>query len=127
MPEQSVLREVVDEVRHEVRRRPVQLLAATAYVLLAIGGLYLFSSVGEDSRTVSDVHRRTTLAAVGTGLLGLGVVVCGATFVLDRTARRRVDAGPYGRVLPNRRRLGGMTVLGTALAGLGVWALTRWS
>lgn len=72
MSDQGVLREVYEDLRDELVQRRVQVLAAAAYVVLWLGFLYLFSSVGEDSRTFEDVHRRTTLAAVGTGLLAVG-------------------------------------------------------
>ncbi len=125
--ERGLLQEVYEDLRHEVRLRRVQLLAGVAYTVLVAGGLYLFSSVGEDSHDFSDVHRRTTLAAVGVGLLVLAVLLCVLTGLLDRAARRRTEPGRERRVLPDRRWLAGMTTLGVVLVALGSLALTRWS
>lgn len=124
MSEQGVLREVWDDVRGELRQRRLQVLAGCGYAVLLFGILYLFSSVGEDSRTFSDVHRRTTLAAVGSGLLALGTLWCVVTLGLAGAARRRAVPA---HLLPNRRRLVLGAVGGTALVALGVVALLRWS
>ena len=104
MSGQGLLQEVVDDLRTELRLRHVQVLAAVAYLVLAVGGLYLFSSIGEDSHGTYDVHRRTTLAAVGTGITALGVLLCATTLVVDRRVRRRRELGGEPRHLPARRR-----------------------
>lgn len=122
----GVLREVWDDLRDELVRRRLQVVAALGYVVQAAGTLYLFSSVGEDSGTIADVHRRTTLAAVGTGLLAVGSLWCLVTLLLDRAARRRPVPVPAHH-LPDRRRLVVGAAGGTALVALGVVALLRWS
>lgn len=127
MAEDGLLQEVVDDVRTELRRRRLQVLAAVAYLVLAAGGLYLFSSIGEDSGDLADVHRRTTLAAVGTGLLAGGVLLCVATLVLDGVDRRRVTPGREPGARPDRRRLALATAGGTAAVAAGLLALSRWS
>jgi ABC-type uncharacterized transport system permease subunit len=126
MSEPGLLREVLDDLRDELRLRRVQVLAAVAYIVLAAGGLYLFSSIGEDSRAFWDVHRRTTLAAIGTGLLGLAVLLSITTLVLERAERLRPTPGRQPGVLPSRRGLVAATVVGIVLAALGVLALSRW-
>lgn len=126
MSEPGVIREVWDDLRGEVSSRRLQVAAAFGYVVLTAGFLYLFSSIGEDSRTFSDVHRRTTLAAVGTGLLALGSVWCVLTLLLDRAARNRTFPVPAHQ-LPNRRRLVVGALGGVVLVGLGVVGLVRWS
>ena len=128
MPGQpGLLREVYDDLRHEARLRRLQLLAGLAYAVLAAGGLYLFSAVGEDSGDFADVQGRTTLAAVGTGLLAVSSVLCGLTVVLVRADRRRPSSGREPGVLPDGRLLAATTALAVALTALGAWALTRWS
>ena len=127
MAEQGLLQEVVDDLRTELRRHRVQVLAGVAYVVLGAGGILLFSAVGEDSGDFADVHRRTTLAAIGTGVLALGVLLCAATLVVDALVRRRAAAAYELRHLPERRRLVLVTVGGAVLVALGIVALARWS
>lgn len=126
MSEPGLLREVVDDLRDEWRVRRVQVLAVAAYVVLLAGGLYLFSSVGEDSRTFSDVHRRTTLAAVGTGLLAFGVLLSVTALAVERAVRLHPTPGRH-LLLPNRRWLAVATACGCLLTALRVVALGRWT
>jgi hypothetical protein len=127
MSEPGLFREVVDELKDEWQVRWLQVLAVVAYVVVVLGGLYLFSSIGEDSRTFEDVHRRTTLAAVGTGVLVLGVLLSLTTLAVERAVRLHPTPGGQRAVLPNRRWLTVAAVGGCALAALGVVALTRWT
>lgn len=127
MSDDGILREVFDDLRHETHRRRVQLLATLAYLVLAGGGLYLFSSIGEDSGSIEDVHERTTLAAVGTALSAVGVVLCVVTLLVERRVRTRPSPGREPGTLPSRGRLSAATVMGGALVAVGLLALGRWS
>lgn len=127
MADDGVLREVLDDLRHEAHRRRVQLLAALAYLVMAGGVLYLFSSIGEDSGSFEDVHDRTVLAGVGTGLTAAGVVLCVLTLVAERRVRLDPTPGREPGALPSRGRLVGATVLGATLVVLGLVALGRWT
>jgi len=82
------LREIVHDLVIEVRDRRAQLLAALTYVVLAAGGLFLFSSIGEDSGQRYDNVARTTLAWVGMVILAvLGVL----TLLVHTNVRRRMQ------------------------------------
>lgn len=127
MSDDGVLREVLDDLRGEAHQRRVQLLAALAYVVLAAGLLYLFSSIGEDSGSFEDVHERTTLAAVGTGLSAAGTLLCVVTSVARHRVRTSPAMGREPATLPSRRGLAVATALGVALVGSGLLALSRWT
>jgi hypothetical protein len=121
------VREVLDDVRNELRLRRVQVLAAFTYLVLALGGLYLFSSIGEDSNGRSDTVLRTTLAAVGIGLLAFGVLMGGVTLVVDRYQRGRSSLSAPYHLLHSRLRVVVAMAAGVALIAAGLAALTRWT
>lgn len=123
----SPVREVLDDVRNELRLRRVQVLAALTYLVLASGGLYLFSSIGEDSHGRSDTVYRTTLTAVGIGLLALGVLMGGVTLGVDRYQRRRASLSTPYRPLHSRLRVVVAMAVGAALIAAGLVALARWT
>jgi hypothetical protein len=121
------VREVLDDVRHEFRLRRAQVLAALTYVVLAAGGLYLFSSIGQDSHGRSDTVYRTTLTAVGIGLLALGVLMGGVTLAVDRYQRRRASLSTPYHPLHSRLRVVVAMAVGAVMIAAGMAALARWS
>lgn len=123
----SPLREVLDDVRTEVRTRRAQVLAGLTYAVLVAGGLYLFSSIGEDSGEHYDEVYRTTLAGVGVGVLALGVLLGIVTLAVDRDVRRRATPGAPRRHLRSRRRLVVTMVMCVGLISAGLFALAGWS
>ena len=123
----SQFREILSDVGQEVRDRRAQLVEALAYVVLLAGGLYLFSAVGADSGNWYDVTRRTTLAAIGIGLLCGGLLLSALALVVDAGVRRRARPGAVPRHLRSRRRVYGAMAVGALLAGAGATALVAWS
>ena len=127
MSSDGLLREILDDVRTECRQRRSQLLAGCTYLLVGFGGLYLLSSWGEDSGRRYDVHDRTTLAAVGVGLLVVGVVVGALTLATDRSMRRGLVPGASSGHLCSRGRVVTTMILGAVLVALGLAALVAWA
>ena len=127
MSSESVLREILDDVRTEFRQRRSQLLAGCTYVVIGFGGLYLLSARGEDSGQWYDTQDRTTLAAVGVGLLVVGVLLGAVTLAVDRGMRRRLVPGERSGHLCSRKRVIAVMVAGVALIAVGVSALAAWS
>ena len=117
------VREVVEDLVHQVRQRRAQVLEALTYVVLLGGGLYLFSAIGEDSRNWYDTVARTTLGAIGVGVLLLGVLLGGLTLAVDRSVRRRTQPGALPCHLRSRRRLTAAMGAGALLAAAGLVAL----
>lgn len=112
MSARDPVREVLDDVRYELRRRPAQVAAFVTYVVLLGGAIYLFSSIGADSRTAFDTVERRTLSAIGAALLDVGVLVGAVALVLDRNARLGGRSG--SQPLGSRKRF--VVVLAAALA-----------
>jgi len=121
------VREVLDDVGRELRDRRAQVVEGLAYVVLLAGVLYLFSSVGQDSGNWYDVTHRTTLAAIGIGLLLGGAAVAALALVVDGQVRRSTRPGAVPRHIKSRRRVYGAMALGVALAAAGTLALIAWS
>jgi hypothetical protein len=121
------LREILHDLVTEVRDRRAQLLAALTYVVLASGGLFLFSSIGEDSGDAYDTVARTTLAGVSIGILSAGVLLGALTLAVDAGVRRRVRPGALRRHVQHRIWMVMAMTAGVALIATGSWALTRWS
>ena len=122
----GTVREVLGDVWQEARDRRAQLAAGVAYAVLLAGVLYLFSAVGADSGDWYDVTRRTTLAAVGVGLLVGGVLLGGLALLVDADVRRRTRPGAVPRHLRSRRRVVAAMGAGALLAAVGVAALLGW-
>lgn len=119
-------REILDDVRTELRRRRTQLAAALTYVVLGAGGIYLFSSLGADSDEWYDSVDRTTLALVAIGLLSLGIVCGAVTIMMDR--RRAQGPRERSTALPiHRGRVMTAMAVGAVLIGAGAVALRSWS
>lgn len=114
------VREVLDDLVTQLRRRRAQLLEAVTCIVLLAGALYLFSSIGEDSGNWYDTVQRSTLAAIGVGLLLLSVALGGVTLAVDRGVRRRAQPGALPYHLRSRRRLVGAMVLAGLLAAGGL-------
>jgi hypothetical protein len=127
MSSDSPLREILDDVRTEFWRRRSQLLAGCTYVVIGFGCLWLLSSRGEDSGQWYDTQDRTTLAAVGVGLLVVGVMMGAVTLVVDRDLRRDLAPGASSSHLCSRGRVVAAMVIGGVLAGVGVAALAAWT
>lgn len=123
----SPLREVLDDVLTEMRTRRAQLLAGLTYVVLTAGGLYLFSSIGEDSGEQYDQVYRVTLTGVGVAILALGVLLGLVTLAVDRDVRRRATPGAPPRHLRSPHRIVVAMLVGVVLISAGLFALTRWS
>ena len=127
MSEVSVVREVLDDVRGELWHRRAQVCAALSYVVLLFGFLVLFSSIGEDSHHWYDTVERTTLTAVGIGMLALFLALGALTLAVDKDVRRRTVPGAEPRYLRSRRRFVTALACGVALCGAGVVALATWA
>jgi hypothetical protein len=121
------VREVLDDVRTELWDRRAQVVAALGYVVLTAGVLYLFSSIGADSRNWYDVTHRTTLAAIGIGLLLGCLPVFAAALVVDGRVRRDARPGAVPRHLRSRRRIQLVMLAAALLAAAGAAALAAWS
>jgi len=121
------LREIIDDARYEVGRRRAQLLAWLTYLAIAAGALYLMSSTARDSGQVYDSMDRTTVAIIGFGLVGLGVLLGVVTLAVDQQARRG-ERTAFRRWVPLRSRVGVWLaiVLGAVLAALRLVAFTDW-
>ena len=121
------LREIIDDARYEVGRRRAQLLAWLTYLAIAAGALYLMSSTARDSGQVYDSMDRTTVAIIGFGLVGLGVLLGVVTLAVDQQARRG-ERTSFRRRVPLRSRVGVWLaiVLGAVLAALRLVAFTDW-
>jgi heme/copper-type cytochrome/quinol oxidase subunit 2 len=122
------MREVLDDVRTELRLRRAQVLAGLTYVSVAAGGLYLLSSLGKDSAMHWDSMDRSTVASIGIALLVLGCVLGGVTLMVDR-AVRHTERSTSGRPVPLRSRVGVVIamVIAAALTTVGVVAVLGWS
>lgn len=127
MSDVSVLREVVQDIRDELWQRRAQACAAVSYTVLLAGFLYLFSSIGQDSRQWYDTVQRTTLTAVGIGLLALFVALGALTLLVDRDVRRRTLPGAEPRYLRHRGRFVAALACGVVLGAAGVVALSVWT
>ena len=126
MSSDSLLREILDDVRTESWRRRSQLLAGCTYVVIGFGCLWLLSSRGEDSGQWYDTQDRATLAAVGVCLLVVGVIVGTVTLAVDRDIRRSLALGESSGHLCSRGRVEAAMVVAGALAAVGVTALATW-
>jgi len=127
MSNPSLLREILDDVRTELWQRRSQVLAGLTYVVAGFGALYLMSSRAADSGQWYDSQERTTLAAVGIGLLAVGVLLGAVTLAVDREIRRGLVATPGAGQLCSRARVVAVMVIGTALVVVGSKALASWS
>ena len=127
MSSDGLLREILDDVRTEVWQRRCQVLAGCTYVFVGFGCLYLLSSRGEDSGQWYDTQDRTTLAAVGVGLLVLGVSLGAVTLAVDRSMRRRLVPGASSGHLCSRGRVVTITGIGVVLVAVGLAALAAWA
>lgn len=125
MSSQGPLREIWDDLRTEARRRRAQLLAASSYVALVAGGLYLYSSTGPDSDEWYDSVDRTTLAGVGIGLLALGVVLGAVSLRVDRILQRSTTLQVAPQPLRRARVITAMAV-GAVLIVAGIVAVRVW-
>lgn len=127
MSSDSLLREILDDARAELRQRRSQLLAGCTYIVVSFGGLYLLSARGEDSGLAYDVHDRTTLAAIGVGLLVVGVLLGAVTLAVDRNLRRRWVPGASSLHLCSRGRVVSSMIIAAVLVAVGLAALAAWS
>jgi len=123
----GLLREILDDARTELWARRSQVLAALTYVLVGFGVLYLLSSRGADSGQWYDTQERTTLAAVGVVLLGLGVLLGAVTLAVDHDVRRRHVPRTSSDLPCNRGRVVAVMVVGAALVAVGLSALATWT
>lgn len=120
------IREVLDDARTELSNRRAQVLGGLTYLVIGAGALFLFSSIGEDSRQWYDTTPRTSLAWAGIVILAVGIAVGVVTLLVDANVRRRTR--PYGRLHPLGSRRGVMAAMAVAvvLIALGLFALATW-
>jgi hypothetical protein len=119
------LHEVLEDVRAELRQRRARLLASLTYVMVGFGGLYLLSSTPRDSGQRWDSMGRTTVAAIGIGLLGSGVLLGAVTLAVDRNVRRRETLGAPPSHVHSRGRVIAAMVIGVVLIAVRLAALAR--
>jgi hypothetical protein len=119
-------REVLDDLRTELSNRRAQALGLLTHLVVGAGALFLFSSIGEDSRQWYDTTPRTSLAWAGIVILAVGIGVGVVTLLVDKNVRRRTR--PYGRLHPlgSRRAVLAAMAVAAALIALGLFALATW-
>jgi hypothetical protein len=126
LPAPDPFREVLDDLRTELSNRRAQVLGVVTYLVVGAGALFMFSSIGEDSRQWYDTVPRTTLAWAGIAILVVAILLGVVTLLVDTNVRRRTRK--YGRLHPlaSRRRVMAAMAVAAALIALGLYALATW-
>jgi uncharacterized membrane protein YidH (DUF202 family) len=106
------------ELRQDLRVHRAQILAAMAYVVFGLGGLYVFSAIGEDTGGAWDTVRRSTNAVIGVLLLVAGLPFAVAALVTYRRDRHEQPPGAMPQGMRSPRWV--LLALGLALVLIAV-------